>query len=116
MNMLNKAFGRLKVGEKPLMHSAQGWQYQMRHYRQKLKDRGLKQSMSRKGNCLDNAVMENFFGILKTEFLYGKRFETVEAFKVELDEHMRYYNLDRIKEKLKGLSPAQYKIQSLTAA
>jgi putative transposase len=88
----------------------------MRHYQQKLKDRGLEQSMSRKGNCLDNAVMENFFGILKTEFFHGKKFESVEAFKRGLDEYMRYYNHDRIKEKLKGLSPVQYRIQSLKVA
>ena len=116
MEMLNKAFGRLKAGDKPLVHSDQGWQYQMRHYQQKLKDRGLEQSMSRKGNCLDNAVMENFFGILKTEFFHGKKFESVEAFKMGLDEYMRYYNHDRIKEKLKGLSPVQYRIQSLKVA
>lgn len=116
MEMLNKAFGRLKAGDKPLLHSDQGWQYQMSHYQQKLKERGLRQSMSRKGNCLDNAVMENFFGILKTEFFYGKKFESVESFKTGLDEYMRYYNHDRIKEKLKGLSPVQYRIQSLKVA
>jgi len=116
MDMLNKAFGRLKAGDKPLVHSDQGWQYQMNGYQQKLKARGLEQSMSRKGNCLDNAVMENFFGILKTEFFHCKKFESVEAFKTGLDEYMRYYNHDRIKEKLKGLSPVQYRIQSLKVA
>ena len=116
MKMLNKAFGRLKDEDKPMLHSDQGWQYQMRHYQQKLRERGLEQSMSRKGNCLDNAVMENFFGILKTEFFHGKRFESVESFKTGLDEYMRYYNQDRIKEKLKGLSPVQYRIQSLKVA
>jgi transposase InsO family protein len=116
MDMLNKAFGSLKAGDKPMLHSDQGWQYQMRHYQQKLKDRGLEQSMSRKGNCLDNAVMENFFGILKTEFFHGKKFESVESFKTGLHEYMRYYNHDRIKEKLEGLSPVQYRIQSLKVA
>ena len=88
----------------------------MGSYQHKLRERGLEQSMSRKGNCLDNAVMENFFGILKTEFFHGKRFESLEAFKTGLDEYMRYYNHDRIKEKLKGLSPVQYRIQSLKVA
>jgi transposase InsO family protein len=116
MEMLNKAFAMLKAEDRPLLHSDQGWQYQMRHYQQKLRERGLEQSMSRKGNCLDNAVIENFFGILKTEFFHGKRFESVESFKTGLDEYMRYYNHDRIKEKLKGLSPVQYRIQSLKVA
>lgn len=68
--------------------------------------------MSRKGNCLDNALMENFFGILKTEFFHGKRFESVTFFIRELKAYLRYYNHDRIKLKLKGLSPVQYRIQS----
>ena len=80
---------------------------------QKLKDRGLEQSMSRKGNCLDNAVMENFFGLLKVEFFYRKKFESVDAFSRGLHEYIHYYNHDRIKEKLKGLSPVMYRIQSL---
>lgn len=113
MDMLNKAFGSLKARDKPMLHSDQGWQYQMNGYQQKLKARGLEQSMSRKGNCLDNAVMENFFGVLKTEFFHGKKFESVEPFKTGLHEYMRYYNHDRIKEKLKGLSPVQYRVQSL---
>ena len=67
-NILHQAIRRLKPHERPMIHSDQGWQYQMTYYQQALKERGLSQSMSRKGNCLDNAVMENFFGILKTEF------------------------------------------------
>ena len=67
-NILHQAIRRLKPPERPMIHSDQGWQYQMTYYQQALKERGLSQSMSRKGNCLDNAVMENFFGILKTEF------------------------------------------------
>ena len=85
-------------------------------YQKALQEQGITQSMSRKGNCLDNAVMENFFGILKTEFFHGKKFESVEAFKTGLDEYISYYNHDRIKEKLKGLSPVQYRIQSLKVA
>ena len=113
MEMLNKAFGRLKAGDKPLLHSDQGWQYQMSHYQQKLKERGLEQSMSRKGNCLDNTVMENWFGMMKTEFFHQKKFDDVGSFKAGLKEYIHYYNHDRIKQKLKGLSPVNYRTQSL---
>ena len=72
--------------------------------------------MSRKGNCLDNAVMENFFGLLKSELLYLREFESLEEFRTELEEYIYYYNHQRIKAKLKGLSPVQYRIQSLLVA
>ena len=86
---------------------------QMRAYQAALKERNIDQSMSRKGNCLDNAVMENWFGIMKTEFFYQKKFDDVQSFKAELEEYIHYYNHDRIKQKLKGLSPVQYRTQSL---
>ena len=113
MQMLQKAFKKLRPTDKPLLHSDQGWQYQMGLYQQAIKKQGITQSMSRKGNCLDNAVMENWFGIMKTEFFYQKRFESVPSFKAQLKEYIRYYNHDRIKQKLKGLSPVQYRTQSL---
>jgi putative transposase len=72
--------------------------------------------MSRKGNCLDNAIMENFFGLLKTELLYLREFESLEEFRHELEKYIYYYNHQRIKGKLKGLSPVQYRIQSLLVA
>ena len=77
-------------------------------YRHALKSRGILQSMSRKGNCYDNAVIENFFGILKSEFLYYKEFESVEHFKEELKKYIEYYNTKRLKAKLK-MSPVQYR-------
>ena len=113
MQMLKGAFKRLRHEDKTLLHSDQGWQYQMEMYQQALKEKGVAQSMSRKGNCLDNAVMENWFGIMKTEFFHRKKFESIEAFKAELRDYIHYYNHDRIKEKLKGLSPVQYRNQSL---
>ena len=113
MRMLTNAFKRLQNADRPVLHSDQGWQYQMGLYQQTLKEQGITQSMSRKGNCLDNAVMENWFGIMKTEFFYQKKFETIESFKRELEEYIHYYNHDRIKQKLKGLSPVQYRTQSL---
>ena len=87
-------------------------QYQQAKYRHKLKQHGVKQSMSRKGNCLDNAAMESFFGTLKSEFFYLKRFESIEEFKSGLDEYIRYYNHDRIKLRLNGLSPVDYRVQA----
>ncbi|WP_144517519.1 IS3 family transposase, partial [Bacillus sp. FDAARGOS_235] len=114
--MLNKAFQRLNDKETTILHSDQGWHYQMRQYHQSLKKHNVIQSMSRKGNCLDNAVMENFFGLLKSELLYLKEFESMEQFKQELETYIHYYNHKRIKTKLKGLSPVQYRVQSLVAA
>ena len=99
-----------------ILHSDQGWQYQHKHYRKLLNDNGIIQSMSRKGNCLDNAVMENFFGILKSELLYLKEFDSIEQFKQELIEYLDYYNNCRIKAKLKGLPPAVHRKQALDAA
>jgi transposase InsO family protein len=113
MEMLQKAFKRLGPTDKPTLHSDQGWQYQMGVYQQALHQQGITQSMSRKGNCLDNAVMENWFGIMKTEFFYQKKFDDVQSFKTELKEYIHYYNHDRIKQKLKGLSPVNYRTQSL---
>ncbi len=113
MQMLQSAFKRLRKGDCPMLHSDQGWQYQMGFYQEALKDQGITQSMSRKGNCLDNAVMENWFGIMKTEFFYQQKFESIQSFKAELKEYIDYYNHDRIKQKLKGLSPVQYRTQSL---
>ncbi|MGG3694494.1 IS3 family transposase, partial [Heyndrickxia ginsengihumi] len=106
--MLEKAFERLPENHKLLMHSDQGWHYQMKQYRYALESKGIVQSMSRKGNCYDNSVMENFFGIMKSEFLYIKEFESVEHFKVELQKYINYYNTKRIKAKLK-MSPVQYR-------
>ena len=113
MQMLNKAFKRLQPKDKLMLHSDQGWHYRIAPYQMALKQKGVAQSMSRKGNCLDNAVMENWFGIMKTEFFYQKKFDDVQSFKTELKEYIHYYNHDRIKQKLKGLSPVQYRTQSL---
>ena len=114
--MLEMAFERLSSEDKLLMHSDQGWHYQMAPYRQALKGRGITQSMSRKGNCYDNSVMENFFGIMKSELLYLKEFNSVEHFKLELKKYIDYYNNKRIKAKLIGLSPVQYRTQTQRAA
>ena len=116
MDMLEKAFAKIPKDTKLVLHSDQGWQYQMKRYQLKLQEKGIIQSMSRKGNCLDNAVMENFFGILKSEMFYHKKFESVDQLIQEIEDYIYYYNNKRIKGKLKGLSPVQYRIQSLDVA
>lgn len=114
--MLDKALNILKPGEKPLLHSDQGWHYRMAAYQHQLREHGIEQSMSRKGNCLDNAVMENFFGHLKAELYYLQRFDNVEHLAKEIEHYIDYYNHDRLREKLKGLSPVEYRTQAMKAA
>ena len=113
-DMLDKAFARFDSLDGLILHSDQGWQYQHHGYRKRLEEHGIIQSMSRKGNCLDNAMAENFFGIMKSELLYAENFESSEAFIKALDEYIDYYNNKRIKSRLKGKSPAQYRTLSIT--
>lgn len=108
-DMLDKAFDRFDDLDGLILHSDQGWQYQHFGYRKRLKEHGIIQSMSRKGNCLDNAMAENFFGIMKSELLYVEKFESVEDFMKALEEYIEYYNNSRIKSRLKGKSPVQYR-------
>ena len=114
--MLNNALQNISENPNLILHSDQGWQYQHKTYRQTLKDKGIRQSMSRKGNCLDNAVIENFFGLLKSELFYLQKFESMEHYKAELIDYLDYYNYRRIKAKLKGLPPALHRQQALMAA
>ncbi|CAM3453761.1 hypothetical protein BOSP111201_05810 [Bordetella sputigena] len=111
-SMLKKALARLRPTERPVLHSDQGWHYQQPSYRRMLGARSVTQSMSRKGNCLDNAAMESFFGTLKAEFFHLNRFESIKQLQAGIRQYIRYYNHDRIKLKLKGLSPAQYRAQA----
>ena len=90
-------------------HSDQGWAYQMKSYTKRLKEERIFQSMSRKGNCLDNSVMENFFGLLKQEIYYGRVYHSYEELKTAIEEYIVYYNERRIKKSLGWLSPAQYR-------
>lgn len=110
-NMLRKALRKLGKDDKPMLHSDQGWHYRKPAYRKALEDKNVTQSMSRKGNCLDNAAMESFFAVLKTEFFYLKKFASIEELKKGLVKYIRYYNLKRIKLRLNGLSPVQYRTQ-----
>lgn len=113
-NMLNGLFERLPSDAAPIFHSDQGWQYQHAEYQRLLSEHNIKQSMSRKGNCMDNGAMENFFGRLKVEMYYGEKFESVDTFIDELNRYIHYYNNDRISIKLKGMSPVQYRTHSLS--
>ena len=116
MNMAKKAIEILPSDSHPILHSDQGWQYQHKQYQRLLKQYGIQQSMSRKGNCLDNAVMENFFGLLKSELLYLEEFDSIEHFVMALEDYLDYYNNRRIKVKLKGLPPAVHRKQALLIA
>ena len=109
MDMMSTAKRKVKSTNGVILHSDQGWHYQHMKYQQRLKRYGIIQSMSRKGNCLDNAVMENFFGIMKSELLYLQQFSDMEVFKCELRKYINYYNNERIKLKLNGKSPVQYR-------
>ena len=107
--MLKKAFKKIPNNTNLTLHSDQGWQYQMKQYQYLLKEKGINQSMSRKGNCLDNAIIENFFGTLKSELFYIQKFESVEELKREIKQYINYYNNDRIKSNLNKMSPIQYR-------
>ena len=114
--MLEQAFSQIPDNTNLLLHSDQGWHYRHNQYVRMLQEKGVRQSMSRKGNCYDNSVMENFFGHLKSELLYIQEFESMDQFKQELIEYIDYYNNRRIKTRLKGLPPALHRQQALLAA
>ena len=118
IDMINKAFTKIPNNTNLILHSDQGWQYQMKQYQQLLKQKGIRQSMSRKGNCLDNSCAENFFGILKSELYYikEKEYKNIDELEKDIIEYIEYYNNRRIKSKLKGMSPVQYRIHSLNVA
>lgn len=108
-DMLKKAFSKIPNNTNLILHSDQGWHYQHQAYRTMLKKKGIQQSMSRKGNCLDNAVAENFFGLLKSELLYLQKFSSIDEFLRELKKYIIYYNNYRIKLSLNGLSPVKFR-------
>ena len=114
-DMLNKAFNKFENLSNLIFHSDQGWQYQMNYYHKILREKGIIQSMSRKGNCLDNSPMENFFGKMKNEMFYGHEYEfkTLEELQKAMEKYIDYYNNKRIQVKLKGLTPCQARNQSL---
>ncbi|ADU32113.1 Integrase catalytic region [Evansella cellulosilytica DSM 2522] len=94
------------------LHSDQGWHYQHKNWVGLLKENNVFQSMSRKGNCLDNSPMENFFGLLKQEIYHGEALCTYEELKGKIEDYIDYYNHKRIKKKLAGKSPVQYRLHT----
>lgn len=113
---LNQSVKRLPQQHALILHSDQGWHYQMKAYQRVLEANDIQQSMSRKGNCLDNAVQENFFGILKSELPYIQQFDSIEHFIQELHDYMHWHNHRRTEEKLKGMSPVEYRVHSFDVA
>ncbi len=103
------------TGTGPLVHSDQGFQYQHASWRRLLTEAGATQSMSRKANCYDNAVIENFFGHLKEEAFHHADYRDLAALTTALHDYINWYNNDRISTRLEGLSPVQYRTQTLTA-
>ncbi len=114
--MLDKAFTRLTPGDAPVLHTDQGWQYQMTAYQDRLRAAGVVQSVSRKGNCLDNAMAESFFGTLKSECFYLEEFNSIPALREAINAYIHYYNHERISLRLNGLSPVEFRLLHLKAA
>jgi putative transposase len=108
-DMLRTAFAKLHKQSNLILHSDQGWQYQMKEYQHMLKTKGIRQSMSRKGNCLDNAVIENFFGTIKSELFYLNKYTSISELEKDIKEYIYYYNNDRIRLNLNGMSPIEYR-------
>ena len=113
--MLNKAFEKYPSVHGLIFHSDQGWQYQHAYFRNTLEEHGIIQSMSRKGNCYDNCIMETFFGRLKNEMYYGYEtdYETFESFLEAIDDYIDYYNNERIQAKTKWMPPVKYREASM---
>ena len=113
--MLNQAFKKFPYVQGLIMHSDQGWQYQHQIFRSALKEHGIIQSMSRKGNCYDNCIMETFFGRLKNEMYYGqeKEYDSFDSFSKAIDEYINYYNNERIQSKTKWMPPVAYRKASI---
>ena len=115
--MLNRAFEKFPSVKGLIFHSDQGWQYQHASFRKTLKEHGIIQSMSRKGNCYDNCIMETFFGRLKNEMFYGyeKEYDSFEDFALAVEEYINYYNNERIQAKTKWMPPVKYRETSICA-
>jgi transposase InsO family protein len=114
-DMLDRAFEKFPETDGLILHSDMGWQYQHMSYVQKLKEHGIIQSMSRKGNCYDNCIIETFFGRMKTEMFYGqqKEYSSFEVFEKAVQEYIDYYNNERIQKKTKWTPPAVYRKVSM---
>ena len=110
-NMLDREFEKFPKLNNLILHSDQGWQYQDKLYVSKLKEHKINQSMSRKGNCYDNSIMESFFARLKNELYYGceKSYSSFDEFSKDIDEYIYYFNNERIQSKTKWMPPTKYR-------
>ena len=115
--MLNEAFDKFPYVKGLIFHSDQGWQYQHEYFKTTLKEHGIIQSMSRKGNCYDNCIMETFFGRMKNEMYYGyeKSYDSFDTFVKAVKEYIHYYNNERIQKKTKWMPPVKYREASICA-
>ena len=113
LKSLKDAIQSLPAKHNLMIHTDQGFHYQHRSWVRTLEKHGIKQSMSRKGNCLDNSPMENFFGLLKQEMFYCEEYNTIEELENSIREYIDWYNNKRIKTKLNGLSPVEYRLQAV---
>ena len=111
--ILEQGLSRLKPTECPIIHSDQGVLYGTAEWEKMLEGKAV-QSMSRRGNCYDNAVIESFFAILKSECFYSRTYHSIAELQAEIEEYLVYYNQKRIKLAFKGLSPVQYRAQYLS--
>lgn len=109
---LRDALARSECASELIVHSDQGWHYKMRPYRAMLTRHGVRQSMSRRGNCFDNAVIESFFGTLKAEYYHLETHQGIAALEAGVHDYIRYYNHERIKLGLQGLSPVEYRVRN----
>ncbi len=114
MTMLDKSFVKETTLNNCTFHTDQGCQYQSPQYQRALKLQGITQSMSRKGNSMDDGLMENFFGLLKTEMFYDQeyKYHSFQELTQAIKEYIEYYNEERIKSRLKGLTPKEYRNQA----
>ena len=113
--LLDQLLGKLPEGARPVLHSDMGWQYQHAAWCGRLRGAGIVQSMSRKANCIDNGATEQVFGHIKDEFFRGREWPCFEDFKRDLDEYVIHWNTRRRQVKLKGLTPEEFRNQSLAA-
>jgi putative transposase len=113
---LQSALSRSQCTAELTVHSDQGWHYKMLPYRALLARRGVTQSMSRKGNCFDNAVIESFFGTLKAEYFHLAAPDGLEELEAGVHDYIHYYNHERIKLRLQGLSPVEYRLRGTASS
>lgn len=115
VDLLEQLEGKMPEGARPVLHSDMGWQYQHAAWVGRLKKNCVTQSMSRKGNCLDNGATEQVFGHMKDEFFRGREWPDFESFKADLDAYVIHWNTRRRQVKLKGLTPEEFRSQSFAA-